>query len=135
MYIGSTWHSFRFRWESHLTALRKGQHPNTSLQKDWNIYGETSFECIIIECVTTPDILRSLEQQWLDHYILSGIDCYNACRVSTPEPSNVERNPVTVVLPVHIINIMKIIAEKHRRSLNAEVIVALESFIQNPESQ
>jgi group I intron endonuclease len=43
LYIGSTG-GFRERWNTHLRLLRRDSHHSWKLQKDFNVYGEGSFE-------------------------------------------------------------------------------------------
>jgi group I intron endonuclease len=82
VYIGSTAKVFRIRWHQHITALKYQTHHNKPLQEDWNTYGAEAFEFIILETVDTKVLLDSLEQRWLDEYVLNGSQCYNYGRVS-----------------------------------------------------
>src|SRR5699024_3598362 len=50
-YIGSTV-DYKKRVRSHLNGLRGGYHENEKLQKDFDVYGEESFEFEIVHHVT-----------------------------------------------------------------------------------
>jgi group I intron endonuclease len=47
-YIGCATH-LNSRWRTHKSSLRNGKHDNWVLQKDWNEYGESKFEFLLIE--------------------------------------------------------------------------------------
>lgn len=47
-YLGSSLF-FRERLTKHKSELRKGDHHNYLLQRDWNKFGEDSFEFLVIE--------------------------------------------------------------------------------------
>ncbi len=63
-YIGSAT-NLRRRWFSHRWALRRNKHRNQHLQNAWNKYGETMFDCVVIEH-TNKDQNLSREQYYLD---------------------------------------------------------------------
>lgn len=65
IYIGST-SNLKQRWAVHRCKLKYNRHGNRYLQKDWNEYGETSFEFIALEKVEI-DSLVEREQWHLDH--------------------------------------------------------------------
>jgi group I intron endonuclease len=66
VYIGSS-KNIANRWMIHRWLLRKGNHHSPHLQKAWNIYGELSFEFVILETLPDDrDILIASEQTWLD---------------------------------------------------------------------
>ena len=51
MYIGQSTEIEGYRWIKHRSRLRNNNHYNEHLQKDWNKYGEESFEfSILLEC-------------------------------------------------------------------------------------
>ena len=72
-YIGSS-NNLNKRKREHFTALKRGTHINTYLQRSFNKHGEESFEFIILECVLDTDSLLSIEQKY--------IDTLNACNRS-----------------------------------------------------
>lgn len=59
IYIGSTTTSFKRRFKEHLSALKRGDHPNSHMQRAFNLDGENSFIFEIIEIVEKENcILR-----------------------------------------------------------------------------
>ncbi len=75
-YIGSTKQEFRFRWHDHKTRLRNNKHPNAHLQAAWNLYGENSFEFIVLER-TSPEDRLIKEQSYLDQAARNSEILYN----------------------------------------------------------
>lgn len=75
-YIGKTGTSFGDRWDCHRSQLRGGYHDNPHLQKEWNEYGEDSFEFEIVEAVEDASLLNDLEIRYIKEYRNRGI-CYN----------------------------------------------------------
>lgn len=72
-YIGQTLnHSARF--SKHLTALRKGNHCNTHLQRAYNKYGENAFSFFVIETVDNYNIIGERERYWIDKLGYYNID-------------------------------------------------------------
>lgn len=67
IYVGSST-KLTQRWKTHRKALRRGIHPNKSLQNAWDKYGENDFDFIIIEKVEDLEILLIKEQKWMDYY-------------------------------------------------------------------
>ena len=62
-YIGSTYHLAR-RVVEHRRDLRKGNHPNASLQRLWNLHGEGSFTfAALAEC--EEEVRQAVEQDWI----------------------------------------------------------------------
>lgn len=55
------------RWWDHKKLLRKEKHPNDHLQSAWNMYGEESFEFIIIEECDESQ-LDEKEKFWILHF-------------------------------------------------------------------
>ena len=59
IYIGSTTTSFKRRFKEHLNALKRGNHPNSHMQRAFNLDGENSFIFEVIEIVEKENcILR-----------------------------------------------------------------------------
>ena len=59
IYIGSTTTSFKRRFKEHLSALKRGDHPNSHMQRAFNLDGENSFIFEVIEVVEKENcILR-----------------------------------------------------------------------------
>lgn len=79
VYIGGTVRSFQHRWIQHRSALRRGKHYNSHLQRAWNKYGEEAFDFIIIEPVSCKESILRVEQKWLDFYMGSD-NCYNIAK-------------------------------------------------------
>lgn len=70
VYIGqTTW--LKKRLNAHKNLLKKGEHPNTYLQRSWDKYGE---DCFIIEVLEECDVdmLNAREKYWISFY-----DCYS----------------------------------------------------------
>lgn len=65
-YIGLSRHCL-YRFGQHKRALNRGTHSNCHLQAAWDVYGEDSFDFIIIE-ETTSDVLPLREIYWIDYY-------------------------------------------------------------------
>jgi len=74
-YIGSTMNKAQ-RWARHRRELRQGKHINKHLQAAWSKYGEIAFEFIVLEEVTTPELLFAVEQRYLDKHVGSP-QCFN----------------------------------------------------------
>ena len=65
-YVGSTM-NFVERRRQHFTDLRGNYHNNPHLQNSYNLYGEESFEFIVLEELDVDrDKLLEREQEWLD---------------------------------------------------------------------
>jgi group I intron endonuclease len=65
-YIGSSVYCYHRIRSQHYVRLRAGIHTNPHLQSAWNLYGESSFDCFIIEeCDQIKLLVR--EQAYLDH--------------------------------------------------------------------
>lgn len=80
-YIGSTATDFRRRYLRHRTALRSGQHWIPTMQADWNVHGEPSFEFVILEITTSNDAVAR-EQYWAG--VLAG-ERYNLRAIAEPK--------------------------------------------------
>lgn len=67
-YIGSTV-DVNDRWRKHKKLLSQNRHHSLHLQSAWNLYGEESFEFLIIEeCEPIKEILLEREQHWMDFH-------------------------------------------------------------------
>ena len=64
-YIGHS-QDYDTRWYEHKRRLIKNRHENQHLQLAWNKYGEKAFEFIVIELVSTENLLIR-EQYWIDN--------------------------------------------------------------------
>ena len=53
------------RWGLHRSALRRGDHDNSHLQRAWNKYGESAFNFLVIGTCQPTDLIR-MEQHLLD---------------------------------------------------------------------
>lgn len=79
IYVGKTVNNFGDRWDCHKAQLRSGYNGNSFLQKDWNEYGESNFEFIIIHnCVNgeTLEAVNELEIEAIRKYKNLGL-AYN----------------------------------------------------------
>lgn len=63
-YIGSTY-DFRMRWRGHFRQLKKNKHHSYKLQDDFNQFGISSFNIIILEEVDSLNLLKK-EQEYLN---------------------------------------------------------------------
>lgn len=70
VYIGQT-KNFECRKYWHLYELNRNKHDNKSLQKDFNLYGDSKFDFILIECVDELDS-NIRETYWINYY--GGVD-------------------------------------------------------------
>lgn len=61
-YIGSA-KNFYVRWHLHRSQLANNRHKNSHLQSAWSLYGEASFEFVVLE---ETSLLKEREQYWLD---------------------------------------------------------------------
>ena len=67
IYIGSS-KNIKRRWKTHTDGLKKGNHDNMFLQKDWNKYGEDAFEFSILEeCEENEQY--DLEQEYINNLL------------------------------------------------------------------
>lgn len=64
-YVGSSIDAKK-RLDDHRSALRNQKHPNRALLREWNLYGELTFEFRFIERVADVKSLREREQFWID---------------------------------------------------------------------
>lgn len=64
-YIGSTI-NLAGRIRTHFSDLRLNKHGNPLLQEEYNIYGEKSFELVVLRYLDTDNDIRQLEQQWIE---------------------------------------------------------------------
>ena len=67
LYIGSTVRKAEERYAAHKAGLRADKHHSVRLQRDWNHYGENSFELIVIE-ECKPEDCEVLEDYWMEYY-------------------------------------------------------------------
>lgn len=64
-YIGVT-QNYKVRWGAHLDALRARRHSNIELQKDFNLYGESSFLFSLLERIrSVPNDGVDKEWNWI----------------------------------------------------------------------
>lgn len=77
-YIGSS-KNLHKRWMTHRSELRRNHHCNQHLQSAWNKYGEENFEFLILEEVKNLNILKEIEQKYIDKLHLFGSTGYNLC--------------------------------------------------------
>ena len=71
VYVGCTECSIAKRMREHRCRLKSGKHRSVRLLADWRLYGEASFETIILQHigdVATVGQKREAELFWLRHY-------------------------------------------------------------------
>lgn len=74
-YVGSTGNLYE-RTRCHRNRLRRGKHHCKHLQAAWNKYGEDAFVFIVVEKVSSEELLQAAEDRWLQEHV--GKDhCYN----------------------------------------------------------
>lgn len=78
IYIGSS-KNIHVRWNSHISAFKRGDHANIHLQKAWEKYGSDAFEFSILERVNDLNNLKNREQYWMDKLQPFGSIGYNMC--------------------------------------------------------
>jgi group I intron endonuclease len=54
------------RWRSHRNMLRKNEHPNTEMQRDWSFYGEAAFSFNVLFEQSTKEVSLEVEQTLID---------------------------------------------------------------------
>lgn len=66
-YIGYTSLNFGDRRDSHFASLRNGYHFNKEMQKDYDRFGESSFEFQIVETIDSDDVwlYEDKEKYWI----------------------------------------------------------------------
>ena len=82
-YIGSTWKSFRSRWQQHLSKLNLNKHHSKELQNAFNKYGTDCFFCEVLEIVESEDLLLERETFYIEKF-----DSYKNGYNENPTPSN-----------------------------------------------
>lgn len=65
------------RWSNHQRLLKKGQHENYLLQDDYNLYGDNSFDYLVLE-ECSKDELCEREKYWIEKKKSKG-QGYNLC--------------------------------------------------------
>lgn len=67
IYVGSTCTSFKSRWQKHLQAINKNNHPNQYLQNSYNKHGFNNFKFEILQNVKKDkELIVRVEQFYLD---------------------------------------------------------------------
>lgn len=68
-YVGSS-NNIKYRWQVHLSTLRRGNHHSTYMQRSFNKYGEDTFIFEVIHTMKNYDeiLLRQLEFYYIDKY-------------------------------------------------------------------
>lgn len=77
-YLGSSM-NLKKRKATHLSTLRNKKHHNKHLQNAWNKYGEKNFEFDIVEYIEDENLLKEVEQFYIDDFKLTKNrkQCYN----------------------------------------------------------
>lgn len=99
-YIGSASSKtgFRGRIMHHRSSLKRGQHHSKLLQKDFDKYGEETFEVIVLE-VCPPMECLECEQWWIDtNGVGAKHNSYNTCPFPGLAPSRLgtKQTPETI---------------------------------------
>lgn len=64
IYVGSAV-DIQVRWKNHCDSLKRHKHRNKYLQAAWDKYGESNFDCSVLELVDREHLLER-EQDWID---------------------------------------------------------------------
>jgi len=109
-YIGQTKKPFCKRKAAHLTSLRKGNHPNKELQRDFTDVGEPFFMFHVLEYCDPADS-RTLEAMWMVRYHTAhGI--YNCARWSASVMRALKNLPQGIVMKMDALtDIENVVAE------------------------
>lgn len=75
VYIGQS-KNIITRWNNHISTLRKGNHPVTALQLEWNQYGENAFVFSVIKLI--KDNLLIEEDMQIKEHLAMGINLFNS---------------------------------------------------------
>lgn len=67
-YIGQTMQDGNARFRQHLSELRNNKHHNQYLQKDFNRFGEKSFDIRVLMDAENVDILNEMEVHYIEKY-------------------------------------------------------------------
>lgn len=79
VYFGRS-NNIKLRLHGHLHNLKKGNHPCKKMQKDFNLFGESAFEFIIVQKTNTYKEACILEKILVEKNILSNFS-YNTLGV------------------------------------------------------
>lgn len=77
VYVGATMKGVMTRWGGHRTLLREGKHTSATMQADWNAYGESSFDAVVIETLPDTSDLAEREAAWTYDLMDRGVSLYN----------------------------------------------------------
>ena len=85
VYVGSSIHGYRKRFERHIRDLKANRHHSLYLQRAWDKYGEENFSIVLLESVEgTKKELIVREQYYLDLYKASSRSSgYNICPLAS----------------------------------------------------
>jgi group I intron endonuclease len=89
-YIGSAIDLIKRR-DSHLSYLRNNKHHSEHLQKSWNKYGDKEFVFYLIEYVKDKNILKKIEQFYLDNILFASEENDNFYLYGYNKARNAER--------------------------------------------
>lgn len=80
IYVGST-KNFDDRMKSHFKSLRKGNHYNKELQKDYSFFGDENFGCCVLIRLELTSDLENAEILIHDDLIEMGFVLYNKAKI------------------------------------------------------
>lgn len=85
MYIGSS-KNVEERINQHFSQLKRGEHYNLGLQKDydWNGDGKDDFSVFFLERVIDKQCLHKIEDNWIQKFLDAGHYLYNNTTFRTP---------------------------------------------------
>lgn len=87
-YIGSS-KNINNRWNSHISALRRGDHHNYYLQQDYHRYGEDNFVFTVLKEVYKEEDLYMYEEQYINKFKFHRL--YNSLRKPGDVPKRSSR--------------------------------------------
>lgn len=101
VYVGSSV-NIRQRWKTHKAHLRGDKHHSPTLQRSWNMHGESCFSFDVIEHVRDVEELLVREQYWLDTFRSFGCNGYNSRPIAAsnkgfkPSPESIAKRLKTM---------------------------------------
>ncbi len=104
IYVGQSSNLVRRRY-SHFRQLRNGIHYNSHLQNSFNLYGQQSFEFVVLEKVES-NLLLEREQHWLDLFSTTN-DVYNIKLNVGDTCYGSQRKPLSEEIKLKISNSLK----------------------------
>jgi group I intron endonuclease len=132
-YVGKTETNFTTRKQQHWSTLENNLHYNELLQADWNRYGSSAFDFIILEVVErtiSKHALAQKEQAYIDQF---GSNCYNLEGANLPDEDEQIKDleyTLSMRIPMDMYLQLKEIAKRNERSFNHIVANMIKSQLE-----